>query len=203
MKPSRPPRGLSDTQLAALVESLPEGMGLYDEAAAPLWMNRQARRLLSLRSTLNPEDTEGTSLARLLPRLIETVPTWRFEQHARWAVAGGGVVRVVLRRIWGSQLAAWLHGPAPAEQDASNDAYGAPKSLSPAQLIVAERLLDEAVVGLAVTSSAGRICWMNQQAERLLCCGQQLGHGAQRRLARAARHVARRSLVAPVRTRLH
>jgi PAS domain-containing protein len=196
MKQSSTVRGLSDGQLAAVVESLPEGIGLFDAEAAPVWLNREARRLLQLRTTLSPEDGAGVALESLLPRLVEAMPTWRSEQHARWTVEEGGVVGVVLRRLWGSQVAAWLSGPAAAEPGSRGRCEGPANVMSPMQIIVAERLLDEAVVGLAVTNSTGQVRWMNQQAERLL------GHDAERTVARAARHIARRSLIAPVRLRL-
>ncbi|MCU1280033.1 MAG: hypothetical protein JWM53_3579 [bacterium] len=202
MKSSSTMRGLSDGQLAALIESLPEGMALFDEAAAPAWMNREARRLLSLRATLSLEDSEGAALGQLIPRLVEALPSHRSEQHARWTVEGGGVVRVVLRRIWGSQVAAWLCGPAAAEPRPLGGGNGDAKTLSPMQLIVAERLLDEAVVGLAVANAAGQLRWMNQQAERLLGCGQRIGRYAERSVARAARHLASGNLIAPVRIHL-
>jgi PAS domain-containing protein len=195
-------RGLSDAQLGALVESLPEGMGMYDEAAAPVWMNREARRLMSLRSTWDPGDNEGTELGKLIPRLVAALSTTRLEQHARCTVEGDEVVRIVLRRDWGSHTSVWLHGSRAVESGSLREEVGGASPLSPGQLIVADRMLEEAVIGLAVADDYGQICWMNRQAWRLLRCGPRTSTGAEKNVGRAARHVASGNLVAPVRLHL-
>lgn len=201
MKTSNTQRGLSDVQLAALVESLPEGIGMLDEAAAPVWMNREARRLLGLSARLDPRDREGAALGLLIPRLVAEMPAYRTEQQARCAVEGGGVVRVLLRRAGGPQLAIWLRGSAAVDAGPARRATGERPALTPTQLIVAERLLDDAAVGLALANAAGQIRWMNRQAARLLAGGQRIGSDAERSVARAARHIAS-GTVAPARMRL-
>src|SRR4051794_30232934 len=158
MKISHTARGLTDAQLGALVESLPEGMGLFDEATAPVWMNREARRLASLRGWWDPEDRQGTALGLLIPGLIASMPTYRMEQHARCEVEGREIVRIVLRRVWGTQVAMWLHGSRAVESELMREEAGRAQRLTQGQLIVAERLLDEAVVGVAAANDFGQLC---------------------------------------------
>jgi PAS domain-containing protein len=191
-------RGLSDTQLLAVVESMPEGMALTDAAGRMAWANRRARQLFSLRATTSPEDDVGTELGVLVARLVGVMPTFRNEEYARWAVIGGGVVEIVLRRIWASQVAVWLSPSAEIARAAHSDDAAKPPSTW--QLIVVERLLDENVIGLVVADAGGRIDWMNPQAQRLLGGGKRhIGCDPQRNVARAARHVASGQLRAPIR----
>jgi PAS domain-containing protein len=192
-------RGLSDRQLSAVIESLPEGMALLDAAGGSVWANRLARRLLALRATTSPEDTIGTELGRLIGRFVEVMPPFRDEGHARWTVAGGDVVAVTLRRVWASQVAIRLSPPPEAAGAAADDATVRPTAL---QLILAERLLEESSVGLVVANTDGRIYWMNPQAKRLLDgAAKRCGRNAQRDVARAARHVAA-GRIAPIRMRV-
>ncbi len=200
MKKANAMRGLSDTQLGAIVGSLPEGMALFDGIGRTVWANRLARRLFALRTTTSPDDEGGTELRVLVGRLIGCMPPFRAEEYVRWTVAGGGAVEVALRRIWGGQVAARLSPSLLITRPEPVDDEDAP--LSTLQLIVAERLLEEAVVGLAVANGDGRIQWMNRQAQRLLGGAQRIGRDAQRDVARAARHVASGQLVAPIRMHL-
>ena len=191
-------RGLSDTQLLAVVESVPEGMALTDSGGRMAWANRRARQLFWLRATTSPEDRVGTELGVLVARLIGAMPAFRNEQVARWTVIGGGSVEIGLRRMWASQVAVRLSPSA----ELADAAYGDVAAMTPStwQLIVVERLLDENVVGLVVADATGRIDWMNPQAQRLLGGGKRRsGCDPLRNVARAARHVASGRLRAPIR----
>jgi PAS domain-containing protein len=197
MKKSNVMRGLSDTQLVAVVESMPEGMALTDADGRMTWANRRARHLMSLRSTTSPQDDVGTELGVLIERLVALMPTFGNEQYARWTVTGGGVVEVVLRRIWAAQVAVRLSPSAQIARAAHGDDAAARPSTW--QLIVVERLLEESAVGLVVANAAGRIDWMNPQAQRLLGGGKRrIGRDPEREVARAARHVASGRLRAPI-----
>ena len=191
-------RGLSDMQLLAVVESMPEGMALTDAAGHVEWANRRARQLFSLRATTSPEDDVGTELGVLVARLVGVMPVFRNELSARWTVTDGGIVEINLRRTWASQVAVRLLPSADVVHSArGNDAAEPPSTW---QLMVIERLLDEAAVGLVVADAAGRIAWMNPQAQRLLGGGNRhIGTDLQRNVARAARHVASGQLRAPIR----
>jgi PAS domain-containing protein len=200
MKKRKAMRGLSDVQLLAFIESLPAGMALVDEGGQPVWANRLARQLLPLRATTSPSDDTGTALAVLIGQLIAALPPFRTEEHVRWTVTGGGVVEATLRRMWGSQVALWLTPSVEIAQAPA--ARAAADALTTWQLIVAERMLEESVVGLVAADSSGAIAWMNAHARRLLGgAAKRVGRDAQRDVARAARHVADGQLVAPIRMR--
>jgi len=198
MRKANQMRGLSDIELAALVESLPDGLALADDRGEQLWANRRARQLAAMRATTSPADRAGAELGLLMSRFVAALPPFRGEEHARWSLEGGGAVEVTLRRLWASQVALRL---VPSRQVASSqygDDGGAP--LSPCQLILVERLVEEAAVGLVVADDGGHIGWMNRQAQRLLGgAPRRLGGGVERRVARAARHVASGRLPAPIR----
>jgi PAS domain-containing protein len=198
MKKSKVMRGLSDMELLSVIESLPEGMALIDAAGRPVWANRLARRLLTLRATTSPADDVGTQLDFLIARLSAAMPPFRSEECGRWTVKGGGVVDVTLRRVWGSQVALrMLASPDLLRAAQADRAATEPSSW---QLIVAERMLEESVVGLVVANEAGGIDWMNPQAHRMLGGGaRHVGRDAQRDVARAARHVASCRLLGPIR----
>jgi PAS domain-containing protein len=198
MKKANLMRGLSDMQLLAVVESMPEGMALTDADGHIAWANRWARQLMSLRATTSPQDDVGRALGVLVERLVGVMPPFRSEEYARWSAIGGGSVEVGLRRIWGSQVALRL-SPSAEIARADHDDEAAPRP-SAWQLIVIERLLEEAAMGIVVANAAGRVDWMNAQAHRLLECGtRRVGRDPQREVARAARHVANGRLRAPIR----
>jgi PAS domain-containing protein len=200
MKKPKDARGLSDQQLLALIESLPEGIALVDGNGRAKWANRRARELLALRATTSPADDVGTELGALVGRLVEAMPPFRSEERVRWSVTAGGSVDVALRRMWASQSALWLSPSAEVPHLEAGDATPAPTTL---QLIVAERMLEDATVGLIVANGSGAIEWMNPQARRLLgSATKRVGRDAKRDVARAARHVANGKLVASVRARL-
>lgn len=202
MKKSKMMRGLSDVELLALIESLPEGVALLDADGHALWGNRLARQLLAMRATTGPTDCLGTELAVLVGRLIDIMPASRIDEYARWMLASGVAVEIKLQRLWASRVALWLSTSSELERATSRDeSTPAPTAKD---LIVAERLLEESVVGLVVADGAGGIDWMNPQARRLLGgASKRSGRNAQRTLARAARHVAKGNLPAPlIRTQL-
>lgn len=200
MKPANVMRGLSDTQLWALIESLPEGMALLDGSGHTLWANRLARHVWGLRTTTSPDDRVGIPLGALIERFIDAMPPVGGDAHARWTV-DAGTVEVTLRRIWASQVAVRLSPPPDmAGTDCADDAAARPSAW---QLILAERQLEEAVLGVVVANPAGRIEWMNPQAQRLLGgAHKRAGCDAKRNVARAARHVANGRLRAPIRMRV-
>ncbi|HEX4460688.1 MAG TPA: PAS domain-containing protein [Polyangia bacterium] len=198
MKKPNVMRGLSDTQLLAVVESMPEGMALTDAEGHIAWANRWARQLMSLRVTTSPEDGTGTRLGQLVERLVGVLPPFRTEEYAHWSAIGGGTVEVGLRRIWAAQVAVRLSPSAEIARADHDDEPARPPSAW--QLIVIERLLEEAAMGIVVANAAGHIDWMNAQAHRLLDAGtRRIGRHPQREVARAARHVATGRLRAPIR----
>ncbi|HEY2743784.1 MAG TPA: PAS domain-containing protein [Polyangia bacterium] len=193
-------RGLSDTQLVALLESFPEGIAFLD-GDRTVWANRRASALMALRATTSSDDEVGTELGVLVGRLVGAMPALRCEELAGWTVVGGGFVEVALRRMWSSQVAVRL---APSS-DLVGASYAAGAAVPPTtwQLIVAEQMLEESIGGIVVANAAGRIAWMNAQAQRLLgAATRRAGGDAQRTIARAARHVARGQLGARIRMNL-
>lgn len=193
-------RGLSDEQLTAMIESLPEGLALVAEGRV-VWANRLGRRLAAWPVATEGADEEGSELGELVARFAAEQPPFRGEEQARWTLAGGVVVEVALRRLWGAQTAVRMSPP--PELARSEHAEEQAMALSSYQLVLVERLLEESVFGLVVADDAGHIEWLNRQAHRMLgAVERRLGVDAGRDLARAARHVARGQLTAPVRTRL-
>jgi PAS domain-containing protein len=201
MKKPQPMRGLSDVQLSAFVASLPEGLAVLDDVGRIVWANRFARQLLALHIITSADDPVGAALGALVAQLVGTMPPLRSEEYARWSVSDGGVVEVSLRRLSASQVALRLTAPLDlARTPYADDSATAP---TPWQLIVAERMLEESAVGLVVANAAGRIDWMNPQADRLLgAASRRMGRDARRGVARAARHVASEELRAPIRMRV-
>ena len=193
-------RGLSDQQLTAMIESLPEGLAIIADGRI-VWANRLGRRLGAWPAAKSEGNDEDVELGELITRFAAQLPPFRGEEHARWSLAGGLVVEVGLRRLWGAQTAVRMSPP--PELARAEHADEAMMELSSYQLLLLERLLEESAVGLVVTDDAGHIEWLNTQAHRMLgAVERRLGVDAGRDLARAARHVARGQLTAPVRTRL-
>ena len=191
--------GLSDAELTATIESMPDGIALFDGDGDLLWANRRGRRLLALLASTTPGSAAGTPLALLVARLIGELPL-RGEEYARWLVDDGGVVEVALKRAWGSHIGVRLSSSFDVARTELEGATATPDG--PLQIIVIERLLDEADVGVAVADGSGRIRWMNQQAQRVFGSIRRLRHDAERDIGRAARHVAAGQLAAPIRMRL-
>jgi len=183
MKKPKAMRGLSDVQLSAFVATLPEGMAVVDDGGAVVWANRFARQLLALRATTSADDPAGSTLGALVAQLVAVMPPFRSEEFARWSVTDGGVVEVSLRRLSASQVALRLTAPLDlARTPHADDSASTP---TPWQLIVAERMLEEAAVGLVVANAKGHIDWMNPQADRLLgAASLRMGHDARRGVAR-------------------
>ena len=75
-------RGLSDLELSALVESLPDGLALADDRGEQLWANRRARQLAAMRAATSPADRAGTELGLLMSRFVAALPPFRGEEHA-------------------------------------------------------------------------------------------------------------------------
>jgi PAS domain-containing protein len=201
MKKPKRMRGLSDMELTALLESLPEGLALVDDTGELAWANRLARRQLALRATTGCGDRAGAALAVLVERLVAEMPPWRDEQDARWTVMDGAEIEVSLRRLWASHVAVRL--TAPVELSRAPYVDSDPTAPSPWQLIVAERMLEQSAFGLVVANPNGGIDWMNAQAHRLLGgATPRMGRDARRRVTRAARHVAGGRLTGPIRMHL-
>jgi len=198
MKKPKAARGLSDNELAAMIESLPDGLALFDATGALTWANRRGRRLLALHATETPAVGVGSELESLIARLIGALTPVRRDEYARWAVSEGGTVDVALR-FWGAQVVARLTAP---PQLARDEIPGRAREIAPFQLIILERVLDEADIGLAVATERGRIRWMNQQAKRLFGSARRQQHDAERDIVRAARHVAAGELAASIRLTL-
>jgi hypothetical protein len=191
---------LSDAELTAVIETLPEGLAIIAEGHT-VWANRLARKLSTPRVTTRPADDEGTELGELVERFVGRMPALRSEDYARWAVTDGDVVEVALRRLWSSQVAVRLSVPPELARAPGTDDAFAP--LTSCELLIVERLLDESVLGIVVADAAGHIEWINTQAHRMLGpVARRVGLDARRDLARAARHVASGILSAPVRTRV-
>jgi PAS domain-containing protein len=193
--------GLSDDELTATIESLPDGFALFDEDGDLLWANRRARRLLALFVSTGAGVADGTALALLVARLVVVLSPVRRDEHARWSVEeGSGVVDVALRYGCSAHVAVRLSSSCDVARGEVAAASALPAD--PLQLIILERMLDEDDLGLAVANGGGQIRWMNQQAKRLFSGATRWHWDVERDVGRAARHVAMGKLTAPVRTRL-
>lgn len=198
MEKPRAGRTLSDTQWLAVLESLPDGIALLDGGGRVLWANGLGRWLLPLRATDPGEPSEG-ELGALVRRRVALLPPLVDDERVRCAVAGGGVVDVSLRRMWGSRIALWMAASSEVPRPQPNEVTAPPAC---AQLVVVERMVEDALVGVVVANDAGAIAWMNAQARRLLGeATRHIGRDAQRDVARAARHVATARLPGPIRIR--